>query len=166
MNDEYLILVDENNQEIDTKPRSQVDYSSDIIRSAVLWVTNSKDEVLLAQRSLLKDKDPGLWGPAVAGTVEKGETYDSNIAKEAYEEIGLHDVEFTKSTNHFFQGSKRQFIQWYTLNIDKDISEFTKQDSEVEQIAWVPIQQFLDDYRANPQKYVPAFKEALKFLIK
>ena len=32
---------------------------------------------------------PEVWGPAVSGTNEEGETYDSNIIKEAQEEIGL-----------------------------------------------------------------------------
>ncbi len=30
-----------------------------------------------------------MWGSAVAGTVEKGEDYESNIYKETEEEIGL-----------------------------------------------------------------------------
>lgn len=165
MKKELVVIVDENNQLIGYKDRKEVNYDKDIINSAALWVTNSKSEVLLAQRAFTKDKDPGMWGPAAVGTVEKGETYDSNMIKEAQEEIGLTGVDFIKSELHFFQGSKRQFIQWYTAQIDKDINEFTKQDEEVEQIAWIPLEQFLADYKANPENYVPAFKEALAFLI-
>jgi isopentenyldiphosphate isomerase len=166
MNRELIIVVDDNDEPIGVKLRDAIDYDVDIYRYSALWITNSKNEVLLAQRSMNKVKDPGVWGPAVSGTVNDGETYDSNIAKEAEEEIGLSGVKFIKSKKLRVTSPRKAFAQWYTLVIDKNINEFTKQDSEVKQIAWVPIQQFLDDYRANPQNYVPAFKEALKFLIK
>lgn len=65
----------------DRKDRNTVD----ITRITGLWLWNEKGEVLLAQRALSKDINPGLWGPAVAGTVEEGETYESNIIKEAEE---------------------------------------------------------------------------------
>ncbi len=69
----------------DRKDRNLVD----ITRVSALWITNEDGEILLAQRGLNKTHSPGLWGPAVAGTVEEGETYESNIIKEAEEEIGL-----------------------------------------------------------------------------
>ena len=47
--------------------------------------------VLIVERQTAFDKkyDPGKWGPSAAGTVEEGETYQSNIIKELQEEIGL-----------------------------------------------------------------------------
>ena len=42
----------------------------DIFRSSSLWITNSKGEVLIAQRSHSKKLDPGKWGEAVGGVVE------------------------------------------------------------------------------------------------
>jgi len=87
----------------------------DIGRVFALWVTNEKGEILLAQRSFDKLRDPGKWGPAVAGTVEEGETYEENIIKEAEEEIGLVGItpkieqKYRKSTSHEY------FSQWFTL---------------------------------------------------
>src|SRR3989338_10763955 len=69
----------------DRKDRNKVD----IARITGLWLWNEKGEALLAQRSFNKKMHPGMWGPAVAGTVEEGETYESNIIKESEEEIGL-----------------------------------------------------------------------------
>ena len=82
-------IVNENDEIIDYKPRNEIDYKKDYYRIGCLWLTNSKGEVLLAQRLLTKDKDPGMWGPSAAGTLEKGESYESNIYKEAEEELGL-----------------------------------------------------------------------------
>ena len=43
-------IVDENDQVISHKVRSEVDYQNDIYRVAALWVTNSQGQVLIAQR--------------------------------------------------------------------------------------------------------------------
>ena len=63
-----------------------------IYRVSSLWITNSKGEVLLARRAFNKKHDPGKWGPAVSGTVEEGETYESNIIKETEEELGIKSL--------------------------------------------------------------------------
>ncbi len=85
-----IIVVDENDKEIGVKERSKITHD-DIYRVSGLWLTNSKGEILLAQRSFNKprDNDPGKWGPAVAGTVDEDETYKENIQKEIKEELGL-----------------------------------------------------------------------------
>ncbi len=82
------IIVDENDNEIGIKSDKEVTFD-DIYRVSSLWVLNQKKQVLLVKRALAKTHDPGKWAPAVAGTVEEGETYESNIVKEIKEEIGL-----------------------------------------------------------------------------
>lgn len=74
-------IVDSENHLIGVKPKSEVDYSKDINRASALWLQNSQDEVLIAQRSKKKKNRPLLWGRATAWTVEKGETYEINIYK-------------------------------------------------------------------------------------
>src|SRR3989338_4245132 len=63
----------------------------EIVRVSGLWIVDGNGNILLAQRYKNKTHDPGKWGPAVAGTVEEGETYESNIVKEAEEENGLKE---------------------------------------------------------------------------
>jgi isopentenyl-diphosphate Delta-isomerase len=75
---EKIIIVDENDNVVGAKEKSDIDYSKDIYRSSALWIFNSGGEILLAQRSVKDDRHPGHWGPAVAGTVDEGETYESN----------------------------------------------------------------------------------------
>ncbi|MFA6422790.1 MAG: NUDIX domain-containing protein, partial [Candidatus Buchananbacteria bacterium] len=83
-----IIIVNENDEAIGHKERNELDFS-DIYRVSGLWITNLKGEILLAQRAFTKNHDPGKWGPAAAGTVEEGEDYETNILKEAEEELGL-----------------------------------------------------------------------------
>jgi isopentenyldiphosphate isomerase len=72
-----IIIVNEKDKEIGLKERGTLK-TEDIYRVTALWITNSKDEILLAKRALTKSNDPGKWGPAVAGTVDEGETYEEN----------------------------------------------------------------------------------------
>ena len=60
-------IVDETDNIIGYKLRNEIDFKKDYYRIGCLWLKNPKGEVLLAQRLLTKDKEPGKWGPSVAG---------------------------------------------------------------------------------------------------
>ena len=75
-------IVDKNDTVIGTKERDEIDYSSDIYRVSALWLTNSNGQALIAKRAMAKKNSPGKWGPAVAGTLETDETYETNIYKD------------------------------------------------------------------------------------
>ena len=84
-----IVVVDEEDNVVGAELRSIVDEKGLRYRVSGLWLRNSRGEVLLARRALTKTHYPGRWGPAVAGTVEEGESYEQNIVKEAEEELGL-----------------------------------------------------------------------------
>ncbi len=155
-------IVDEQDTLIGTKERSELDYSVDIFRTAALWLTNSKGQVLLAKRSMKKDKDPGKWGPAVAGTIEEGETYESNIYKEAVEEIGLDGVEFSLGPKSLTHGVRRQWVQWYLAVVDRDAGGFTMQEEEVDELTWMDLEDLRNDISSNPDRYIPSMDNVLK----
>lgn len=157
-------VVDDNDQIVGHKLRDAIDWQKDIYRIAALWLTNSKGQVLIAQRVLTKDKDPGKWGPAAAGTLEKGEDYESNIYKEAEEEIGLTNCHFIFGPRQRFYKPRQAFCQWFLGVCDKKVDEFKLQTDEVEKIVWVDIKQLRDDVKQNPDKYVPSMKDILEVL--
>ncbi len=133
-----ITIVDQNDSIIGAKDKD-FRQPNDIYRVSALWLTNSRGEVLLAQRSFSNDNDPGKWGPAVAGTVEQGETYESNIIKEIAEEIGLNIplAALKKGPKTFREKPERKyFCQWYIYQTDKSASEFNVQRSEVEKVQW------------------------------
>lgn len=157
-------IVNEKDEIIGTKERSEIDYTTDIYRVSALWITNSLGQALLAKRAATKDKDPSKWGPAVAGTIEEGETYDSNIYKEAEEEIGLTGVEFTKTRKLYTDHPRKAFTQWYTGTVDRKIDDFIRQVEEVDELAWVDTSQIEQDLQSNPDKYIPAMPSVLSRL--
>lgn len=85
---ELIPIVNLDDEIIGYKPRKDITLQ-DVYRVSALWIENSQGEILLAQRGFLKSVDPGKWGAAVAGTVEKDESYEENILKEMQEELGL-----------------------------------------------------------------------------
>ena len=157
-------VVDDQDQVIGIKERNDIDFDSDIYRVSALWITNSKNQALLAKRATTKDKDPGKWQSAVAGTVDEGETYDMNIYKEAMEEIGLNGVQFTKGIKTYTKYPYSFFCQWYFVTLDRDITEFTVQEVEVDALEWVDIAQLKVEAQTNSEKYIPSMSLLLSEL--
>jgi isopentenyldiphosphate isomerase len=153
------IVVDEQDKYLTAKYASAIT-KNDIYRVAALWLTNSKDEILIAQRKLTKKNDPGKWGPAVSGTLEQGETYETNIYREAEEEIGLVGENFKLGPKIFNEDGFRYFVQWFTCALDWPLSKFIPQQSEVEKLAWVKRSILFDDIKKSPEKYI---KTAYRF---
>lgn len=159
-----IIIVDENDNEIGVKERSEITHE-DIYRVSGLWLANSKGEILLAQRSFKKHPahSPGKWGPAVAGTVEEGETYEENIIKEIEEELGLRGLKLKKAHKKFRDnGIRRYFVQIFTSRIDKEAEEFIIQKDEVEQVKWFSPEELKERFRKNPEGFISTMEETLK----
>lgn len=147
---EQTIIVNDNDEIIGYKDRDLIN-KNDIIRISALWITNSNGEILLAQRSFNKKHYPGVWGPAVAGTNEKGETYEDNIIKEAEEEIGLKKFKFKKI--HKTKNKENNFVQWFKLKLDREIKDFKIQKEEVEQVKWFKKDVLRKEIEKNPNKF-------------
>ncbi|EKE21575.1 MAG: nucleoside diphosphate (NUDIX) hydrolase [uncultured bacterium] len=162
---EKIIIVDENDNPIGFKERNLIE-QSDIYRVSALWIVNSKDQILLAQRNLNKKHDTGKWGPAVSGTVEENEDYKNNIIKETQEEIGidLNKYNFKKIDKIKNEGKYNFFCQWYLLRADIEIDEFVIQKDEVDEIVWIDKDVFEKELELNSKKYIGSMPTHFEFL--
>lgn len=155
-----IIVVDENDNEIGFKERSEIG-PDDIYRVSGLWLTNSKGKILLAQRSFNKHPahSPGKWGPAVAGTVEKGETYEENIKKEIEEEIGLKDLKLRSVETKFRDtGVRKYFVQIFTAKYDMPAEEFKIPKDEVWQVKWFSKKELKTLLKNKSEDFVTSMK--------
>ena len=87
--DEYLDVVDENNQVIAQVQRHKVHQQNLRHRSAHILIYNQVGSLFLQKRSQLKDDFPGYWDSSAAGHVDAGETYLQCIIRETQEELGI-----------------------------------------------------------------------------
>ncbi len=147
-------VVNEQDKLIGYKERTEIN-PEDIYRASGLMIHDCRGKVLLAQRSFSKILDPGKWGPSAAGTVEKGETYESNILKETYEELGLQNVTPTPwiKTNSF-TGEHKHIGQWFLLKLDSKTTVFKPDPREVQEIKWFTFTELEQEIKQNPDMFL------------
>lgn len=159
-----VVIVDENDNPIGLREREQW-AEGEIHRVSALWLKNPEGKFLLCQRALMKKHAPGKWGPAVAGTVDEGEDYVSNIIKETKEEIG---IDITKDQlilgPKFLVGpsTNRRFTQWFLATLDIPPSAIITPPDEVMDSKWVTedeLKKWLaekpDDFVGNAVLFIP-----------
>lgn len=101
MTDEYLDLVDKNDQVIGKKLRSEI-YAENIhnFRVVNLFLKNSKGELWIPRRTAHKRLFPLALDISMGGHVESGETYEEALLRETQEELNINLGE----TPHRFLG--------------------------------------------------------------
>lgn len=157
-------IVDENDEVIEYKDRNET-IPGDIIRITAIWITDGNGNILMAQRSFAKKNSPGKWGPAVAGTVEEGETYESNAYKELEEEIGLDGVKLNPLKKILYTSiTGRKFCYFYNLQISQDTKLKIKKD-EVEQIKWFSKEELRESLLKKPEDFVQALDILKEFFL-
>jgi isopentenyl-diphosphate delta-isomerase type 1 len=89
MHIEFLAVVDEHDQIIDRRPRSEIHALKLRHRAVHILVFNDQNQLLMQKRSMKKDLNKGLWDTSAAGHVDDGETYESCAPRELQEELGV-----------------------------------------------------------------------------
>jgi len=89
MPEEIFDVVNERDEVIDCRPRSEVHRLGLKHRAVHVLVFNAHGEIFLQKRSMKKDRQPGVWDSSASGHVDSGEDYDTTSVRELHEEIGL-----------------------------------------------------------------------------
>jgi isopentenyldiphosphate isomerase len=89
MPEEIFDVVNERDEVIGRRPRSEVHRLGLLHRAVHVLIFNSAGCVFLQERWLKKDRQPGLWDSSASGHVDSGETYDDCAVRELREELGL-----------------------------------------------------------------------------
>lgn len=150
--DEHLQIVDEETGEPTgiTAHRSEVIQNKYWCRSTNVFVLNPEGEILCHQRSLHKERYPGVWSTHFGGHVSSEETFKLNALKELEEEIGLR-------VNHY------QLIPWRTSKImiqrlwcrdyltiyNGDPKTLKIQESEIQAIEWLSPERIMEELQAE-----------------
>ncbi len=89
MSEEIFDVVNARDEVVGRMTRAEVHRLGLMHRAVHVLVFNRAGEVFLQKRSLLKDRQPGLWDSSASGHVESGEDYDTCAIRELQEELGL-----------------------------------------------------------------------------
>lgn len=153
-----ISIVDENDILIEYRERDDRDVNS-IYRISYLWITDTDRKILLARRAFNKSHHPGKWGPGVAGTVEEGETYESNIIKEAEEEIGLKNIKPITGVKRRRKTTWNYFSQEFLLTLPAGFNDFKVAKDEVAEVKWFSEKELKGEIEENPDNFLEIIHE-------
>ncbi len=157
MTEEIFDVVNERDEVIDRRPRSEVHRLGLLHRAVHVLVFNARGEVFLQKRSLSKDTAPGLWDSSASGHVDSGEDYDGCAVRELREEIGLV-VEQTPERLFKVDAcveTGQEFVWVYRC-----LSEgpFTLHPGEIERGGWFAPEKVAAWVAGRPQEFASAFR--------
>ena len=163
MKEELIDILDENGIKTgEVAPRSEVHKKGLWHRAIVVAIINEKNEILLQQRSMKKEKNAGLWDISAAGHISCGQDSLSAATREINEEVSVN-LGFNVEVKEFrFMYSFRkqqvfkedfienQFYDFFVLRqqgLSKESIKF--QESEVQDIKFVTISELNELRKTN-----------------
>lgn len=133
MGDEYLDIVDEEDNWIGRDTRKKVHDGHFIHRGVHVFVLNDRGEILLQKRSEKKDYYLGFYDASVGAQVSATEDYKEAAIRETQEELGFKPTKFSMVCDYkSYSSRQRENRRLFTCNhsgpvdIDSDEVDFVK----------------------------------------
>lgn len=158
---EQFDVVDENDEVIAVKPRTEVHQKELLHRAVHILVFNRHHELLLQKRSAWKDREPSKWDSSAAGHLEPGETYAAAAVRETGEELGIRPELTRLGKIRACSNTGQEFVEVFTARHD---GPFIAPPSEVEETLFLPMPLISTWLKARPQDFAPGFHEVHKLL--
>jgi len=135
MTEEIFDVVNERDEVIGQKPRSEIHRLNLKHRAVHVLVFNARGELFLQKRSLNKDCFPGAWDSSASGHLDTGESYDACAVRELREELGL---ELARAPERLFKiaacaETGQEFVWVYRCVAE---GPFTLHPEEIERGDW------------------------------
>jgi len=126
-------------------------------RAVFIAVVNSAGELLIHQRSAMKDLWPSFWDIAVGGVVAAGESYDSAALRELDEEVGISGVPLVELGVGTYSDEEVSLVgRCFMVKYDGPL---VLRDGEVVTTEWVSQSDL--QQRLAERKFLPDSKELL-----
>ena len=130
-----------------------------------VWFYTKEGNILIQQRGHDKDMHPMLWDVSVAGHIGAGEEIEASAIREVAEEIGLKLEKeqlqkigvFKSIQKHVEDLTDCEFHHTFVCELQLPLSQFKKQESEVEALNLISVEKFHEEILKNTisKKYVP-----------
>ncbi len=156
---EELPIVDENDIEVGSARRMEIHRRAWRHRAVHVLVVNSRGEVLLQRRSLMKDTYPGFWDISVGGHVGLDETYEEAAVRELEEELGVKaDLKY-QGKLEASAATGWEFVEVYACRHE---GPFRPAAEEISELRWMRPSDALD--RAALERAWPVTRSGLNTL--
>ncbi|MES0489469.1 MAG: isopentenyl-diphosphate Delta-isomerase [Leptospirales bacterium] len=165
---ERLILVDEKDRPIGNESKEKCHQGEGLLHRAFsVFILNSKNELLLQQRSQFKPLWPLSWSNTCCSHPRLDESTQSAATRRLTEEVGMHAslrylYKFTYAAKYDDQGSEREVCHVFIGHSDDSpVINF----DEIADYRWVQIEQLQKEVEQNPENFTPWFRMELKEII-
>lgn len=163
MADEELFdICDAEDRVIGVAPRSEVHAKNWLHRAVHVFVFNLRGELLTHLRSATKDQYPSTFTSSASGHVSSGESYESSVERELWEELGLRgELEFLAK---FSAGPETcyEHTQLYRLVTE---AVPTPDPEEIAAIEWLPLSEVADQLKRQPERFSPCYRTLLTWYL-
>ncbi len=149
---ELVQIVDMNNNETTAVTRKEMRQRGLVHRATYILVFNSRGELFVQKRTMIKDVYPGYHDIAAGGVVLAGETYEESARRELEEELGIRDVPLRHHFEFFYQDGETNRVWGSVWSCTYD-GAMTLQAEEVESGQWMAPEEILD--RARRENFTP-----------
>lgn len=157
---EYVILVDENDQEIGTMEKQEAHEKGLLHRAFSVFIFNEKKELLLQQRALTKYHSAGLWTNTCCSHPRIGETIEQAAHRRLIEEMGF-DCELSTKTSFIYKAAFENGLTEHEFDyvlVGSFNGEINFNPTEVKNFKWINLEELQIDLFQNNQNYTAWFK--------
>ena len=171
MSDEFVILVDENDNPIGTEEKVKCHLPNGKLHRAFTALLFDKNgRLVLTRRAKGKMLWPEDWDGTFASHPRESETYVSSGERRMPEELGiegkldyLHKFEYHVPYKDV--GSENEICGTLIGVIDED-TELKEIEGEIDEIKWISAEELISEIKTNPKIYCPWMLIALDLLEK
>lgn len=157
---EYVILVDENDQEIGQMEKMEAHEKALLHRAFSIFLFNDKNELLLQQRAHSKYHSGGLWTNTCCSHPRAGETVLEAANRRLMEEMGI-EAEMQPEFSFIYRAELDNDLTEYELDhvvLGTFNGEPVINPEEVAAWKYVSMKEIEADMKANPENYTAWFR--------
>ncbi len=160
MDKEYVILVNESDEEIGLMEKIEAHQKALLHRAFSVFIFNEKKELMLQQRAVSKYHSPGLWTNTCCSHQRKGESNLEAGVRRLQEEMGfttpLHEKTSFIYKAPFDNGLTEHELDHVLVGYYNESPKINKE--EVESWKWMPLETVKEDLIKRPKQYTAWFK--------
>ncbi len=160
MEEEFVILVNEQDEQIGLMPKLEAHKKGVLHRAFSVFIFNDEDELMMQQRTLSKYHSPGLWTNTCCSHQRDRESSIEAGTRRLKEEMGFTTA-LSETTSFIYKAPFDNGLTEHELDhilVGKYNSEPVINEDEVCSWKWMPLEAVKEDIKTQPEIYTEWFK--------